>query len=726
MSGDDSLVPNAPGLYTAVMKTRALAALFALMVTLCAQPPRAGEHQEQPKPTTNRMAKEQSPYLQQHKHDPVDWHPWGKGAFEKARDAGKPVFLSVGYAACHWCHVMQRESFQNKDIAAYMNEHFISIKLDREERPDIDRIYMEACQIMKQGGGGWPLSAFLTSDKQPFYVDTYIPPDRFKKLLEAIHKAWNEADSKKLLMTQTANFAKYLKDIQQRGATEDLPDPEMIEEANLSLLEGEDQEHGGFARPPRWAPKFPSPSTPLFLLREAARQGDPRTHGGAAVKRMLDAVLRGGIRDHLAGGFHRYSTDRLWKLPHFEKMLYDQALLAQLFLEAAQVWDEERYRQAVRETLDWCLSDMRTPEGGFISAYDADADHVEGATYVWRLQELHKLLSKEEAAAMIAWSGATEAGNWREQSTPAHETKTNILYESVSHADAATKLGIDESQLRTRLASARKKLLKARASHPQPMADIKVLAGWNGLMISALARAGVALREPRYVAEALKTAKAVDAGLRQKDGRYLRSLAGGVARHPGTLFDHAALLVACLDLHEATLDGTWLSRARGLVTIMDTTFKTADGGYVDSTASDLIHQTRALFDGARPSGSSMAVLGLVRLSILTADEALSARAHEVFKAINGALTRAPQGSPHALIALDLVHRPALKVELHGEGGEGLLVHVRNEYNPFASVTRKSGTKGDPFVLVCVGKTCLEPAKTADEVRARIQQALAIK
>ncbi len=672
---------------------------------------------QEPKPT-NRMAKEQSPYLRQHEHDPVDWYPWGKEAFEKARREDKSVFLSVGYSACHWCHVMQRECFQDASIAKYMNQHFVSVKLDREERPDVDRVYMRACQIMKQAAGGWPLSAFLTADKKPFFVDTYLPPSQFKPLLENIVAAWGDEKRRKGIAEYTTEFADYLAATQRRGATEDLPDLELLEETYQAIIATEDREFGGFSR----APKFPSPSVPLFLLRQAARMGDARTHG-ASVKRLVDAILAGGIRDHLAGGFHRYSTDRFWKLPHFEKMLYDQALLSQLLAEVYLVWGDERYERALRQTLDWCLSEMRDAGGGFISAYDADADHVEGATYVWKLKELHDLLTKEEAALVVAWCGATEDGNWREESAPTHKTGTNVLYAAEPITKVAAGLGITPKRAEALLASARPKLLKARAGHPQPMADTKVLTGWNGLMISALARSGTALGDPRYVAEAVKIMEHLERHLRQKDGRFRRSMVGDRTRHDGELSDHGAMMTAYLDLHETTLDDRWLQRAKQMAQVLDAHFKHEDGGFVDSTAADLIVQTRDLFDGARPCGSSLAITGLVRLALLTADDGVMSRAHEVLKAVNSELTRSPRAATQTLIALDLVRRPAVRVELHGAGGEGLLQSVRRIYQPFAAVTRKQGAEGPPFVLVCVGKTCLEPARTPEEVAARIEEAL---
>ena len=327
---------------------------------------------------------------------------------------------------------------------------------------------------------------------------------------------------------------------------------------------------------------------------------------------------------------------------------------------------------------------------------------------------------------MIARSGALPEGNWREESAPTHPTKTNILYAARSLEEVATQLGKTEETCKLLLESSRRKLLTARAGHPQPMADTKVLTGWNALMISALTRAGTALDVPEYVAAAIETVGVLETRLRQKDGRFLRSWAGGKARHPGELFDHSALLVGYLDLHEATLDGKWLERARALVAVIDRDFGAEDGGYVDSRSEDLIYQTRATFDGAVPTGSSMAVVGLVRLGIMTADPAITKRAHEVLKAMNADLTRAPQLSPHALIALDLVHRPALKVELHGDGGAALLAKLRRGYHPYATVTKKTGSTGDPFVLVCVGETCLAPARTADEVMERVAKASRMK
>lgn len=697
------------------------AAAWAITASLTLAQP----HGTQEAPKGNLMALEQSPYLKQHANDPVEWKPWGEAAFEQAKKEDKPVFLSVGYAACHWCHVMQRKCFQNEKIAKFLNENFVCIKLDREERPDIDRIYMEACQAMNNGRGGWPLSGFLAPDKRPLFVGTYFAPDRFTAFTNNVAKAWKDKAGRKDLFERISRFEKFLKDSQRRGATEDLPDPERLEDAAANIRKQEDPRWGGFGWPPDFKPKFPGPSKPMFLLRDSVRTGDVKELG-APVRRMLDALIRGGIRDHLAGGFHRYSTDREWKLPHFEKMLYDQALLAQLFLEGWQIWKDPRYERTVRETLDWCLADMQAKTGGFISAYDADADHEEGKTYVWTLDELKTLLTRDEAVVTIARCKATEEGNWREESAPDHPTHSNILYAEQTFEQVAEQTGKSEEEVKALLASARAKLLVARADHAQPLADTKVLTGWNALMISALADAGAALNEPKYLEAATRTVDVLDTHLRQKDGRYLRSFAGGKARHPGELFDHAALLVAFLDLHEATLDPKWLTRARDLVPVMDREFKAEDGGFVDSRAKDLIYETRATFDGATPSGSSLAVVGLVRLAVMTADEAITKRSHEVLKAMNRELTRAPHLSPHALMGLDLIHFPALKVELHGEGGEPLLKGLRTGFHPYAMLTRKADTTGEPFVLVCVGETCLEPARTRDEVMARVKQALNFK
>jgi hypothetical protein len=457
----------------------------------------------QPPAFTNRLAHETSPYLRQHAHNPVDWYPWGSEALERARRLDRPIFLSIGYSACHWCHVMEHESFESPDIAKVLNEHFISIKVDREERPDLDQIYMTAVQMLT-GQGGWPMSMFLTPDLQPFFGGTYFPPNDhygrpgFKKVLLALAEAWREHRGD--LTQQAAEITGRLRSVTQREPGEGELEPGLLRRSVAHLGRLFDSLHGGFGQ----APKFPHPMELRLLLRVRKRFGDDTALQMARL--TLDRMAMGGIYDHLGGGFARYSTDERWLVPHFEKMLYDNALLVPAYLEAYQITGEQDYQGVARETLDWVLREMTSPEGPFYSTLDADSEGKEGKFYVWTVAEIEDVLGKELADTFNYVYGVTAEGNWDEPNDPHVGAGRNILHRSKTYEQCARLLKQSREDLRPRLELARRKLFEVRGRRVWPGRDDKMLTSWNGLMIAALAQAAQVLDKPEYAAAATKAA----------------------------------------------------------------------------------------------------------------------------------------------------------------------------------------------------------------------------
>ncbi|HEY6100235.1 MAG TPA: thioredoxin domain-containing protein, partial [Anaeromyxobacter sp.] len=551
---------------------------------------------------TNRLVLERSPYLLQHAHNPVDWWPWTEEAFAEARRAGKPVFLSVGYATCHWCHVMERESFEDEQIARVLNERFVPIKVDREERPDVDAIYMTAVQLLT-GGGGWPMSVWLTPEKEPFFAGTYFPPRDgargmqrgFLGILEEIAQLY--ADDPGRVRGATGSLVNAVRTaLGAHGEpAEAAPGPKPILDAVEVLRRAFDEVNGGLRR----APKFPSNVPVRLLLRAHRRSRDPEPLRIATV--TLEKMAAGGIHDQLGGGFHRYSTDAEWIVPHFEKMLYDNALLALAYAEAWQVTQRRDFARVVRQTLDYLLREMTAPEGGLYSATDADSEGEEGRFFVWDEREIRDLLGAD-AERFIRFHGVTAGGNFEGR---------NIL--RVPRPDE------DEWEA---LAPARAKLRAAREERVHPLRDEKVLAGWNGLAISALAFAGRVLDEPRWIAAAARAAEFV-LGRMVKEGRLQRSWLGGEAGVPAFLEDHAFLGQGLLDLYEATFDPRWLEAAVEISLKLEALFGDPEGGGWFTTAGDherLLAREKPTHDGAEPSGASVALLDALRLSAFTTDD----------------------------------------------------------------------------------------------------------
>jgi uncharacterized protein YyaL (SSP411 family) len=587
---------------------------------------------------TNRLAGQTSPYLLQHAHNPVDWYPWGEEALERAKREERPILLSIGYAACHWCHVMERESFEDAETASFMNEHFVSIKVDREERPDLDAIYMDAAQAMT-GQGGWPLTAFLTPEGNPFYVGTYFPPrpghgmPSFRQVLHGIADAWRERRSEVLEQGQEVVEA-----IGRGGALEESVEPldeALLGKALASLQGAFDPRWGGFGG----APKFPQPMVLEFLLRMSLR-GSPEAK--TMLEGTLDRMAAGGIYDQLGGGFARYSTDAAWHVPHFEKMLYDNAQLARVYGRAWQVTRNDTYRRVATETLDYLLREMQHPEGAFFSSQDADSEGIEGKFFAWTYDELVAIAGGAVAAAF----GATPEGNW---------DGLNVLWFPAPPDDTARELGIDGDELAAELAHARVELFEARQARVHPGIDDKVLAGWNGLAISAFAEAGRAFGVPAFVDAAVRAAEFVLTHLHDDAGRLLRSWRNGVAGGPAYLDDHALMASACLTLYESTSDARWFREARALGDELLRLFRDAERGGFFQTGTDaeaLVVRPKDLFDNAVPSGNSAAAKLFQRLARLTGDESFDRAASSALRVVRDPMARMPTGFAEALCAVD--------------------------------------------------------------------------
>jgi uncharacterized protein YyaL (SSP411 family) len=651
----------------------------------------------------NRLAQETSPYLLQHRDNPVDWYPWGEEALSRARELDRPILLSVGYSACHWCHVMERESFEDEATAAYMNEHFICVKVDREERPDVDALYMEAVQAIS-GQGGWPMTVFCDPDGVPFYGGTYFPPDEsrgmpsFRMVMEAVLDAFK--NRREELRDRAPETRRRLGAI---GAVEpgERPGAELLEAALATLREGADMQRGGFGG----APKFPPASTLELLLARDER---------APVERTLDAMMAGGIYDQLGGGFARYSVDASWLVPHFEKMLYDNAQLARAYLHGWQAFGHARYRRVCEQTLDWALREMRGPEGGFYSALDADSEGEEGRFYVWTPGELREVLGAERAATVGAYYGVGEAGNFEGR--------------SILHLAGGAAAPEPEG-----LAEARRELYGARAQRVRPGLDDKRLASWNALMAGALAEAGAALGRGDYLDAARACAEFMLRDLRDSEGRLLRTYKDGEGRLNAYLEDHAFLLEALLTLYEATFEPRWFEQARALAETMIDRFGDTERGGFFSTSGDheeLIARRKEIGDHPIPSGNSAAALGLLRLEALTGERRYGEWAEGVLRLFANAAPRRPDAFAHLLRALDFDLSPVKEVALIGEDLAALTAAVRSDYRPYLVLA--GGPAGSttpplladrpevdakPTAYVCENFACQAPVTDADALTA---------
>jgi len=609
----------------------------------------------------NRLQKEKSPYLLQHAANPVDWHPWGEEAFARAEREDKPLFLSSGYATCHWCHVMAHESFEDHEIAALLNDAFICVKVDREERPDVDKFYMTACRLMT-GGGGWPLTVIAAPDRRPLFTATYLPKDsRFgrtglREIIPHIKEVWRTR------RPEVQAAAERIMTAMEKGERPPAPGealtPDLADEAASELLARYDEQWGGFGP----APKFPMPHQLIFLLRYGRKRGRARPIRSAAD--TLRIMRAGGICDHLGYGFHRYSTDRQWLLPHFEKMLYDQALLCLAYTEAWATTGEEIFRRTAMEIITYVLRDMTDPAGGFYTAEDADSEGEEGKFYLWTVKEIESVLGKEEAALFSEAYGLEEEGNFVEEAT-GRRTGENILHR-LEAARATTGRELPADHREERLAKAREKLFAVRSGRIRPTRDDKILTDWNGLMIAALARAGWALREPKYVEAARIAADMVLTTMRSKEGGLLHM--AGTPGVPGFLDDHAFMAWGLLELFQADQDPRWLKTSIDMVRAMLERFwDEEEGGFfqTDHMSSDVLHRHKEVYDGALPSGNSVALQVLLTLNRITEDEGLKRRADRLITAFSGSIFRSPENFSHFLCALDLKIGPFYSVVITG-------------------------------------------------------------
>lgn len=698
--------------------------------------------------TTNRLIDEKSPYLLQHAHNPVNWYAWGEEAFQKAREEDKPIFLSVGYSTCHWCHVMERESFENEEIAAILNRSFISIKVDREERPDVDRIYMMFVQATT-GSGGWPMSVWLTPDLKPFFGGTYFPPDSrygrpgFGAVLQHLAKAWVEQRAE--ILKSGESVSAELGRATRVETTGTVLNPDLLDSVFAYFRRSYDAHYGGFGG----APKFPRPSVFQFLTRYAKRTGNDEAL--EMTFETLRHMAKGGMNDQLGGGFHRYSVDARWFVPHFEKMLYDQAQLAVSYLEAYQISGDPEFAAIAQQTLDYVLRDMTHPEGGFYSAEDADSvidpadpkQKGEGAFYIWSFAELEQLLGAERAEWFAALYGCGRDGNVAEDPHDEFRGK-NILYQAKPLENVARQFGKDQVELETELEEAKRILLEARGKRVRPHLDDKILTSWNGLMISAFAKGAQLLedlapeRASAYRDAALRAFTFLQKNLFDDAGRLYRRWREGERAVEAFLDDYAAYIQALIDLYETTFDPAYLNEALTKMLKALAYFEDKESGGFFSTAekSDLILRMKEDYDGAEPSGNAVMAMNLVRLSQYTGYAGLREAAEDLFRAFDNRISQQGPTVPALMSAWMTDLAPKGQVILAGPWDDprlqNLLGEVRQHFLPFTAVMVASdddtrarletwheelkgmlSVDGVPAAYVCQDFTCQLPVATVD-------------
>jgi len=688
---------------------------------------------------TNGLIDQTSPYLLQHAHNPVDWLPWGSKAFEMAQKEDKPIFLSIGYSTCHWCHVMEHESFENEQIAEIMNEHFVSIKVDREQRPDVDEIYMNAV-VMMTGSGGWPLSVFLTPEGKPFYGGTYFPPrdaygrPGFERLLLSVANAWKSRRQE--LVGSAAKMSELL---QSQASPTDKSNlsPEIVHEAFVSFQNLFDAVNGGFGT----APKFPQPVNLSMLLSYWHRTADNQALN--MVEKTLDEMANGGIYDHIGGGFHRYATDAHWLVPHFEKMLYDQALLGKVYLQAYQITKKERYARIAREIFDYVLRDMTDPAGGFYSAEDADSEGREGTFYLWDPEKIDSALDEEQARLFNACYGITNEGNFEEGKT--------ILNITASMEQLGKEFQKDHAAIENILKTARTSLFKERAKRIRPHRDEKIITAWNGLMISSLAYGGAVLDEEKYIRAARRSAEFILNTL-HKNGRLMRYYRDGQVVEKAFLDDYAFTAMGMLDLYEATFDVKWLIEAKSLSNRMIELFAdTEKGGFflAGKDGDKLIARTKSGSDGAIPSGNSVAAVVLLKLGRLTMNQHFTDLGGKVLETFSQQLEQSPAYSSAMLRALDFRLGPAQEIIIAGKADspdvKKMLRLIRGKFLPNAVVLLHEPDKADsalyntvPFIknqtaidgkataYVCENYVCKKPVNNIGEFESLIAGTVANK
>jgi uncharacterized protein YyaL (SSP411 family) len=710
---------------------------------------------------TNQLASAASPYLRQHAHNPVHWHEWHAPAIEQARRENKPIFLSIGYAACHWCHVMAHESFADPDVAAVMNEYFVNIKVDREERPDLDEIYMQATLVLNQGQGGWPMSVWLTPDLKPFYAGTYFPPTSragypgFADLCRAIGKAWQQ--SREDIVGQADKLTDVVRealsgwygrpargdDGQDARTTQAALTPADVDQAAEVLAGAFDPVSGGLVSGA--TNKFP-PSLSLDLMLRSALH---RPAGAARRKQLLELVeltldhmAMGGIYDQLGGGFHRYSTDVEWHVPHFEKMLYDQALTSRAYLDAYQLLHKPLYASIARGVLDYVLADLQAPDGGFYSSRDADSEGVEGKYYTWTRAEALRVVGPEDGDLFCAHYDISESGNWKDPHDP--DTPKSVLRELRSYQCCAKLYGITADECERRLNRGRVKLLAERNKRVPPTLDDKILCEWNGLMIASLARGGCVLGEQRYIAAAERAAEFL---LREqyRDGRLRRSFCRGHVSAAAFLPDYAALVEGLLELYEATFDPRWLAQAAELNRVALGLYWDGDCGGFFFTPRDhepLLVRSRDVRDGALPSGNAVELLNMLRLAVMLGDEQLRGLAERTLKSLSGQVQNSPWNAAHFLAGVDFAGSGPVEIALVGDladpGLRTLLQQVYETYLPSRVLmlhdparpatgvqspllAERTAVGGRPTAYVCYNYTCRQPATTPADLARQLAE-----
>ncbi len=679
---------------------------------------------------TNRLSEETSPYLLQHAGNPVDWYPWGPEALEKARAESKPIFLSIGYSACHWCHVMERESFEDEAIAKLMNTHFVNIKVDREERPDLDEIYMKAVQAMT-GQGGWPMSVFLTPDLEPFFGGTYFPPDNrygrpgFTSVLASIHESWT--NNRQQLEKQGAR----LREMIEKEASAPRPTElhaDVLDRGFRDVNANFDATWGGFGG----APKFPHSLDIRMCLRNFKRTGDKQALHVATLS--LDRMSEGGVYDQLGGGFHRYSTDEMWLIPHFEKMLYDNALLIPAFIEAFLVTGNGRYSRIATECCDWILREMVTEEGGFASTQDADSEGEEGVFFCWTPEQLEKVLGEKLGTWASEWFGVTPEGNF--------EGGLSALWRHDVAADIASRLSIDQGELIESMVGARGELLKARGKRVAPDTDDKVLASWNGLAISALAQTYQVFEDERYLDAARTAAKFVLTKMRQADGRLFATSRHSKAHLNAYLADYSYMIAALIDLYESDFDEYWLREAQKLSDVLEESFLDRENGGFFTTGEEheqLIARLKEPHDGALPAPGAVHALNLSRLTALTGDSRLASIAEMTIRSVGELANRYPSAFGQLLLAVDFLQSSPREIVISGTPSdamtEAFLAQVRKTFLPSRVVAlahpqadsdllpllQDRGSEGSPpSTFVCRNQTCDIPATDLETLARQLE------
>ena len=684
----------------------------------------------------NRLINEKSPYLLQHAHNPVDWYPWNEEAFNRAHEENKPVFLSIGYSTCHWCHVMAHESFENEEVAKIMNNTFINLKVDREERPDLDHIYMAVCQIMT-GSGGWPLSIIMTPDKVPFFAGTYIPrTSRFGRvgmieLAPRIKDIWDNRHDEVIESAEKIQNALQSVDDIKTGPE---MDGNLLDKAFHELTGRFDEGYGGFGN----APKFPTPHNFTFLLRYWKRTGKEKAL--QMVEKGLTEMRKGGIYDHIGYGFHRYSTDRKWLVPHFEKMLYDQALLTIAYLETYQATGNSNYMDTAEEIFTYVLRDMTSKEGGFYSAEDADSEGVEGKFYVWKEEELREILKGDDADLIINIFNVNSNGNYKDEAT-GETSGTNILLLKESLSKIAERLKIPITELESRISSTRETLFRHREKRIHPHKDDKILTDWNGLMITALAMGTRILGKKEYADAAIKAVDFIMNSMRDSKGRLLHRYREGTSGIQGNLDDYAFLIQGLIEVYEATFDVKYLKIALDLNQDMISHFIDRTRGGFFFTPDDgetLLVRKREIYDGAVPSGNSVAVMNMLKLARITGRSELEERSQETGRAFSSTVQQMPSAHTQLMTALDFALGPSHEVVIagdpEGEDTRQMIKALENIYLPCTVIILRPTNDNSPQIddlaeyirhhvsidnrataYVCVNNACKSPTTNVEKM-----------